>query len=443
MAVGYYKFKRKAYEVAKGIYTRLRKSSLFKDSFWAFGGNACWHGLSLLSAIFVARFLGKYEYGEFSMIKTTLYQITYLSTFGFGYTITRFVSKYISEQNLDRLRPACNIATNITMFTSGFFAFLVFLFADDLSLFLNAPGTSSSFRLSAVVIFLNSVTTTQAGILSGFKDFKVLARNNSINGVLLCILSIVLTWQFGLNGALMALALSFLFLCSINYASTLKHRRKLPKTSVTKPLVKSLVTFTFPVALQELSYSVLHWLTMLLLIKKADYGQLGLYNIAAQWVAIVIFIPGTLKNVILSYLSGENRNRHQTVNLLLKINFLTTLVPLVLILSCSGLITTMYGPNFSGLRLILSVYLLSTVFTAMADVYNFDYISAGKVWRIFCYRFIRDLSILLIAYGLINYYKENQVLILVGIADIVAIVYFLLLHCRAKIKLQDHAGNFK
>lgn len=428
MAMEYYKFKRKAYEVAKGIYMRLTKSSLFKDSFWAFGGNACWHGLSLLSAIFVARFLGKYEYGEFSMIKTTLYQITYLSTFGFGYTITRFVSKYISEQNLDRLRPACNIATNITMFTSGFFAFLVFLFADDLSLFLNAPGTSSSFRLSAVVIFLNSVTTTQAGILSGFKDFKVLARNNSINGVLLCILSIVLTWQFGLNGALIALALSFLFLCSINYVSTLKHRRKLPKTSVTKPLVKSLVTFTFPVALQELSYSVLHWLTMLLLIMKADYGQLGLYNIAAQWVAIVIFIPGTLKNVILSYLSGENRNRHQTVNLLLKINFLTTFVPLVLILSCSGLITAMYGPNFSGLRLILSVYLFSTVFTAMADVYSFELISVGKTWRIFSYRLFRDASVLILAYFLIMHINKNQALLLALVADFVSVAYYAVLY---------------
>ena len=52
---------------------RLLNSKLFKDSTWALLGSVLGKGLSLVAGIAVARFLGKEIYGEYGMIKNTLF----------------------------------------------------------------------------------------------------------------------------------------------------------------------------------------------------------------------------------------------------------------------------------------------------------------------------------------------------------------------------------
>ena len=65
------------------LFIQLKRSSLFKDSFWALLGSVIGKGLSLIAGIAVARFLGKELYGEYGTIKTTLTYIAIVSTFGF------------------------------------------------------------------------------------------------------------------------------------------------------------------------------------------------------------------------------------------------------------------------------------------------------------------------------------------------------------------------
>ena len=77
---------------------RLKSSDLFKDSFWALAGSALGKGLSLLAGIAVARFLGKEVYGEYGTIRTTLFYIAIVSTFGFGNCI-HFDQKNHSNRN--------------------------------------------------------------------------------------------------------------------------------------------------------------------------------------------------------------------------------------------------------------------------------------------------------------------------------------------------------
>ena len=70
------------------ILYRIKKSQLFKDSFWAISGNGISYGLLLLGGIFIARFLGKDLYGEYGVIKTTMFNIASIATFGLNFTST-------------------------------------------------------------------------------------------------------------------------------------------------------------------------------------------------------------------------------------------------------------------------------------------------------------------------------------------------------------------
>ena len=57
---------------------------LAKGAFWLLSGNLISKGLSLIATIFVARYLGKVEYGELGLIRNTLSVFSLVATFGLG-----------------------------------------------------------------------------------------------------------------------------------------------------------------------------------------------------------------------------------------------------------------------------------------------------------------------------------------------------------------------
>ena len=74
-------------------YHRATGSRFLNDSFWALSGNVAGKGLALVAGIVVARLLGRDLFGEYGLIKSTLIGISILSTFGLGYTATKFVAE--------------------------------------------------------------------------------------------------------------------------------------------------------------------------------------------------------------------------------------------------------------------------------------------------------------------------------------------------------------
>ena len=194
---------------------RLKSSDLFKDSFWALAGSALGKGLSLLAGIAVARFLGKEVYGEYGTIRTTLFYIAIVSTFGFGYTATKFVADYISEKP-EKLKSLVWTFLKITLVFSGLLALVQIIFAASIALFIDAPNLEFQLRFFSLLIILNGLQTTQIAILSGFKKFKETAKINIYTGFVVFIGSIIMTWFWGLTGALGALMLSFVVQVILN-----------------------------------------------------------------------------------------------------------------------------------------------------------------------------------------------------------------------------------
>ena len=172
---------------------RLKKSPLFKDSMWSLIGSSVGRGLSLIAGILVARFLGKELYGEFGMIKTTLIYIEIFSTFGLGYTATKFIADF-KKGNQSQVVPVCNATLKITLATSGFMALMVLIFAKQIAVLIDAPHLYNTLRITAVGIIVNAINTAQIGILSGFAEFKVIAKNTTIAGIITFILTVLLTY---------------------------------------------------------------------------------------------------------------------------------------------------------------------------------------------------------------------------------------------------------
>lgn len=418
---------------------RLLQSRFFKDSFWALFGNVINKGFSLISAIVIARWLGADIYGEYGTIKNTLVYVAVFSTFGLGLTATRFVAKN-KDASKEKIKAIVNASTLITLCFSTFMAACFFMFADSITSFLEFPEVENIVRITAVTIVFNAVLTNQIGVLSGFGLFKEIAKINVLVGVANFFLSIVLTYFYGLSGAVVALMLSNILNCLLNVFVVRSNLRVYPKSNIPlSAVVKEMVCFSFPVALQESLCSVAYWAGTIVLVKMAGYYQVGLYSAASQWVAVVLFIPSFLQNVMLSYLSTEtNEESHNSMlKKMVMINLTATSIPFFVILIFSNYIASFYGDNYKGLNWVLVSAIGTTVFICLIQVYIQEYISLGKTWQLFFIRLARDSVSLLISYFLISTIQKNGALlhnISYCISSLLCLFLLIIIHARIKSK---------
>jgi O-antigen/teichoic acid export membrane protein len=412
----------------QSITNKLKGSRLFKDSFWAVFGNGTGNFLLLLAGIIIARLLGKDLYGEYGLVKTTMFHIAAFSTFGLGYTSTKFVAQYMSE-DVCKVYSYIKSAFKITLVSSITLCILLFLFSEALAQFVNEPRLSTAFRLLGLIMIFRALSTTGSGILAGLKRFKSLGINNIISGVSMLILGAIFTYLWGLKGSLLALLVSQAIIAVLNlliiYRSDFKNNEDKSNTTI------ELLRFSFPVAMQELTYTLSHWLGPLILARYASIGEVGIYSAAAQWNAIVLFIPGLLSNVVLSYLSGvskENEMHNRIVYRMILVNFICSFIPFCVVFTLSGLIASFYGESFVGLQSVLNILVFSTIFICLSNVLQSNMISEGRNWLLFIIRSGRDFLLLFLIYFIISSITEGGARYYAYISVFISGLYFFILY---------------
>ena len=381
---------------------KLTQSKLAKDSFWAVFGNGFGNALLLLAGIVIARLLGKDIYGEYGLVKTTMLYIAGFATFGLGLTSTKYIAYYYQDKS-QHLGILIRDSLQITLAFSGFIALLLTIFAHALAVYLHEENLTLVFRLLGVIIIAKACITTQNGILAGVKRFKTIAQNSMLSGVLMLILSSALTYIFGLKGAISALLVTQLFNAFINQISLHKVLTSIEKAKpVDRTSFKSeLIRFSFPIALQESSFTICNWLGVMILTRLSTTGEVGLYTAAGQWNAIILFIPNLLINVVLSYLSGSvnNQDEHKrTIQKMLAVNFGCTLIPFLIVYTLAGFISSLYGPTFVDLTPVLRILTFTTIFECCSQVFRSEFIARGMTWIVFYIRFFRDVIIVIALY---------------------------------------------
>ncbi len=416
------------------IKCRLQNSSLFRDSFWTLLGSGIGKGLSLIAGIFVARFLGSEVYGEYGTIRTTLIYIAIVSTFGFGYTATKYVVEF-RHGNLCLVKSLTNKILLFTLIFSIVLALIFTFYAGDIALFMKAPKLALLLRRYSILIVLNAVVSSQIAIISGFKDFKKSSIVNILSGISIFIGSIILTLWLGLDGAIVALIIYYLIQFILNSKiisnelAMVHAKHEEVKWREFVPLLR----FSIPIALQESLYTIVHWITLWLLIKYSNYTQVGLSSAGALWQSVVIFIPAMLKNVMFSYLIEDKQAESLTRKLVL-VNLFSSAIPAIIIFLLSGYISIFYGSSFKGIDIIVIISVTSSIFISMSEVFCYNLISKGYPWLVFISRLVRDIFILVTAALILSKITMNEALYLVAISLCANILYLIIMAtCNSRI----------
>lgn len=420
------------------IYCRVRSSQLFKDSFWALLGSALGKGLALIAGIAIARMLGSEQFGEYGLIRNTLTYIAIVSTFGLGYSATKFIAEYVKHKPEYTYKLAKRLL-QITLITGCCFALVQFIFAEEIAIFIAAPHLNNTIRNFSPLIIFNAQTTTQLAILSGTKQFKVTAKINTVTGIIIFFASCFGTYFWGLNGALAALLLSFVVQTIISqYAinKSIPSNDSDTNINVSFKDIRPILSFSLPIALQDSLYAITHWMSTYIIIMISNYHEVGIISAAATWQSIVIFVPAMLKNVMFSHLSSSTQHT-KLVKRFLLINLIATATPVLLISIASNFIETFYGASFQGLSLVIFIMCFSAIFISLGEVYVYALLSIGKSWFVFMSRLLRDVLTLGCAYMALNRIGSDYALTYAIIALIIHIVYLITIFSIYKTQKKD------
>jgi len=384
--------------------------------YWNGLGTLFAQGSVFLTAVLLARLLGKEVFGELGTVQNTLLTLTSIAQVSTGLTATKYVAEFrdADKERVGRVLGLCSVLT----LTSGVAAMVLLLISAPWMAehMLAAPQLAASLYISAAFVLFSVMNGYQVGALAGLESYRSISIYGALLGaahLALCVLGATL---WGLNGALAGMVVSALLRWGVyglvlrreikNHGITMERKVGLKERDVLR-------RFALPAALSGLTTMPAVWLGNAFLVQQPNgYADMGVYNAAINLRNIVLVFPVLLNGVAVTLINShkgqENKSSFKATFLLnLGLTTAAALVGAILMWSFGEGALTVFGSNFaasnaSGIILFMSI---SVVFEAIGiSVYQLIQ-SHEKMWlSFFAIALPRDVLIAVSAYFLTQHY---------------------------------------
>lgn len=361
---------------------------LFKGVSWTLVGSVSGKLLQLISFIIVARIIGKEEYGQLGIIRSTIAMFLMFSTLGMGMTASRYIALYRNTEPQYAYK-IYKFSYKVTLIFALIISLIVFSFSESISLHaFNNKLLEEPLIISTFVLFFMSITSIQSGALNGFENFKSIGINSTINGVIQLVLVVLAAYYFNVYGVILALGISYIVLfiqLQISLKKNIQPLKNEQSESKEKISLRSIfINFSLPAVLSGLVTVPTLWWAKTLLIKSNGFGEMAIYDVAEQWYYVILFIPGSLSSIILPLLTnttmeGTKSEYKNLIKLNLAINIIITSILAIFVAILSSFIFKMYGPEFNN-PIPLIILLASAIICAVNNVLGQIIASKGKMW---------------------------------------------------------------
>ena len=229
-------------------------SRLFSGFSWVMVGSLMSKVLVFLATVLVARILSKEVYGQLSIIRSTINLFVSLSSFGIGATATKYIAQYRTTDPTKAIKMY--FVANAFVIVMAVVSCSILLVSADIIATnrLNRPEMSIELRIASLILFFSVMNGAQTGTLSGFEDFKRIAKCQTLMGIVEIVSLCIGAYFFGLKGAVVGFGLTYCAAWLYNSIGIRKHLRSfdIPITYELRRLnlsdFKPLLTFSLPVA---------------------------------------------------------------------------------------------------------------------------------------------------------------------------------------------------
>jgi O-antigen/teichoic acid export membrane protein len=299
-------------QVRHKLETLLHSNSLrarfAKGALWTLGGALAGQAIALLAAVITARMLGQTGFGELGMVQSTFGMFGILAGLGLGMTATKFVAEL---RSIDPVRAGRIIAMSsvVAWTSSGLLALAAFIASPGLARHvLNAPHLALSLQIGCGLLLFNSFNGAQMGALSGMEAFNAIAKTNVVRALIILPLTISGVYFWRLPGAVWAMVAGSALTCAFSSIALQKECRRFHIPLSLKSWhceLPVLWKFSMPALISGAMIAPVEWLlNSILTNQKGGYDELGLFNAARQWFAIMQFAPSLISQITLPMLSN-------------------------------------------------------------------------------------------------------------------------------------------
>jgi len=324
---------------------------------WSLLGSVFSKILILVGAMAISRLLGKEQYGSLGIIRSTIQMFIAFAGFGIGATASKFIAEN-RDTNSEKTIDIYLISNGFSLAIGLVASILIFIFAPYIAIqSLHAPHLVTEIRIGGVIFLFSVLDGAQNGVLSGFEDFKSLAKTNILKGFTQVIFSILLTYYFGLKGAIIGFGLSFGVAWLSNFIVIRRHIKSLEVGLISRlklitfKKLSVLWQFSLPAAISSMIMPFAIWWIKTLLVKKDGFEAMATYDVAEQWRTQILFIPAILSQIVLPMIANINTNGSSqefkdTIKWNLILNVSTTTVLTIIIFFSGNYIMEAYGEGY-------------------------------------------------------------------------------------------------
>lgn len=429
------------------LYKRLKSSDIAKrmmsGAFWSFTGTALGKFFVFLTGIICAQILGKEQFGELGMVRSTIGMFIILGAGGIGVTATRFVSLYRRDQQAHAAsiyKLSTRFATTLGILTTLALVFSTGFLANDI---LKSSKLAFPLTIGCIVLFLSILNSSESGMLAGFEDFRAIAVNTLIGSIVESVGMIIGAFYYQIEGAIAGFGLGVLALYLANKMSVLKDMRECginaKAQTVFKEDWKLIYQYCIPATLSALTITPVFWLIRSMLVRVNDYGELGIFEAADQWKVILLFIPGAICQIVLPIMSSITDNRTFKRALLGNLALIGGISTVLAFLSwiASPFIMPLYGRNFTNTMPII-LLAVSTVPTALAQIMEMTLYSRDKMWTCFTFNVLWGMTAVVFSYIFLQHQQGAS-----GIAMAILIAYCMKMLCMGCYLFMSRKGGGK
>ncbi|WP_312091008.1 oligosaccharide flippase family protein [Chryseobacterium sp.] len=388
---------------------------ILNHSFWILIGNVISKFALLVATIFVTKYLGKKEYGQFGIIKSTILMFAMFAGLELGMTATKYISQYKSTDKL-KVERIVGLSTLFSIIISIAVTVLIFFFAKEIAIQIKAENLVQEIKISSFILFFSSLNGIQNGILSGIEKFKEQSINGAIAGVFSCVFLVLTSKYYNLDMVIIAFGFNYVIIFLLNLY-TLRFFYKDFKIKIfDKRNLKEfqvLWKFSLPAILAGVMIAPVIWLCNYLLVNQPNgYYEMASFDIANQWRNTVLFIPSALAQIALPMLASHVGNKKEyriILNKNIKMNLYIGISFSLIFIILSPIITLVYGKDYKDTQIPLIIMFLTTALITVNNVVGQGIASQGKMWIGFYVNLAWAIILISCTYILVQRYQFGAI----------------------------------
>lgn len=358
---------------------------IIRGSFWIYAGVVLLIIIGLATNVFLARKLGKDNWGIFSILLVSVSFLTALADLGLNYVIS-YTASSLSHKDTSVIKKALSAPLKYKIILIFLIGFGIFIFANSLASLFKITDGANYFVASAVFFVLVNLTSTFSTIVLGLKKF----RENTIVSILDNVLELIVAYilvilGFGVNGAIIG------YITGVAVGTivlTILIRQYISLAGSKEENIINVFKFGMYSGLVGLAATTSLWMGSIIIGLFVGSIEVGIYNIALSISTSIGGLVSGVNNVLFPFFASAEGKGEESIgylNTAIKYgSFIAFPAMIGLALSAGAVVTIFFGQQYveSAVPLLLLSYIC---FDQMFSGMIVSYLGAKKQTKIVGY----------------------------------------------------------